>query len=149
MAAKSVPVTGEHFLGDDPGIVKAVKVTLGGSTSSADQKVTNQTTAQTIDLFSVAAGVRVLDLTKQNQTAWFALVDIAVGDGDDNSGWFATTGLAATVTDAAPVKSSAGGKVYAAADTIDAFVLGTHAAPTDLDTGLTEFVLFYVQSIDN
>jgi hypothetical protein len=149
MAAKSVPVVGQEFHGDDPAVVKAVKMRLGGSTETADVVATEVTTAQTLALFSLAAGVRVLDMTKQNLTAWFALVDIAVGDGDDNSLWFATTALGATASAAVPTKSTAAGKVYAAADTIDAFILGTHADGSDLETGLTEFVLFYIENLDN
>ena len=149
MSAKTIPVTGQAFLGDDPAVVRAVKVSLGGSTETADQNVTEVTTAQTINLFSVAAGTRVLSLQAQVTTKWFAAVDIAIGDGDNNSLYFPTSTLAATVSDTVPLAATLPAKVYAAADTIDAFVLGTHDAGSDLETGVVEFVLFYVDSLDN
>jgi hypothetical protein len=156
MAAKAIPVVGQRFLGDDPAVVKAVKVILGGElVTAANVNATAVTTAQVLELFDVAAGVRVVEMTKQNTTKWFADVNISVGDTDAASGFFVSTAVAATVSDAAPVKNDAnttgsylGGRVYSASQAINATVQ-TAAAASDYETGATEFILYYIENLDN
>jgi len=152
MAAKAIPVVGQEFLGDDPGVVKTAKVILGGElVTAADVNVAAVTTAQVLELFSLNRAIRVIGMTKQNTTLWFAAVNISVGDTDAASGFFVSTAIAATVSDAQPVRQDAvttgaylGGRVYSASQAINATVQ-TAAAASDYETGATEFVLIYVE----
>lgn len=143
MAAITIPLEGERYLGDNPGIVKVAKCTLGalaGDVISAAQA--------TVALFSVPAGTLVLEMLCVTTTAWTAAVTINVGDGDDTSGFLATAKIAPTVAVTTGILKSSlrataetygVGKLYAAADTIDAVIAGATPA-----AGVTDFYLTYI-----
>jgi hypothetical protein len=156
MAAKSIPAVGEAFLGDVPGVVKVQKVTLGAYAATADVNGNSLSTTEVVELFDVGAGTRVIGMTKQNLTKWFAAVNISIGDGDAASGYFISTAEAATVTDAAPVNmisgggAYTGGRIYTASDTIDATIVkATALSDTVAGVGLTEICIHYVVGIDS
>ena len=145
MAAISIPGEGESFLGGNPQVVKVKKVTAGFTGSGADVILTVQ---GTYALVNVPAGLIILDVKSNVDTAFTATATVDVGDGADPNGFLAT----AKVTPGSAVSTGvlismlsgtqeayAGGKKYAAADTID-LVVGT----ADLDAGLISVWIFYI-----
>jgi hypothetical protein len=148
MAAISIPGEGERFLGTDPQIPKIKKVTFGFTGSGADVIVDAQ---ETLALINVAAGTFVLDVWANIDTAFTAVVTITIGDGSGAAGFFASADLAPQTAvstglfkkASASAEAFAGGKYYAAADTIDAVLAG--ATP---DAGLLSVYVLYVDNLD-
>lgn len=142
MAAIDIPGVGESFLGGNPQVVKAKRVTVKGG-SGGDVTVT---TAGTYALFNVPANTLILDVFANVDVAWTALVTLDIGDGDNASGYLATakiapqsavaTGLVKRMTKATE-EAYAGGKLYAAADTIDLVSAGATAAAGELEVVIT------------
>lgn len=130
MAAISIPGEAESFLGENPQVIKVKKVVLGFDTGD----VLTGGDQATYALFNVPAGALVLDVLANVSVAWTALVTITIGDGDSAAGFFAsadidpqtavTTGLLKKAN--ASAEAQAAGKLYAAADTIDAVVAGAN-----------------------
>lgn len=136
MTAESLPRVGEVFTG--PGVPKLAKVTVGFA-STNDVVVTAQTTYA---IFNVPAGMMVLDVFSIVNTAFTTSLTANIGDGDDTDGWLATAKVAPTtaVTTGIHKRSTlptaeayAGGKVYAAADTIDVLIGGATPAAGQMD----------------
>lgn len=156
MAAISIPKVGQEFHGDVPAVVKAQKVLLGGTAvTAADVAPTAVTTAQTLELVNVGAGVRILGVTAQNLVAWAAGVLISLGDSDAVSGYILTAQIAPTTSDAAPIamgqegvtSAYQAGRAYSASQAINVTLSG-NAAGSDLEAGQTEFVFIYIESLD-
>ena len=146
MAAIDIPAVGESFLGEVPQIVKVRKVTAGFTGSGADVIVTAQ---GTYALANVPAGVIVLDVKSNVDTAFTALATLDIGDGTDTNGFLATAKVAPQSAVSSGILKSmlsgtqeafAGGRKYAAADTID-LVLGG----ADLDAGLLSVWIYYIE----
>jgi hypothetical protein len=137
MAAIDLIGVGQSFLGENPQIVKVKKVTV--AFGAGDVEVEAQEASA---IFNVPAGALVLDVLANVNTAFTALVTLDVGDGDDPDGWLATakiapqsavaTGLFKRTTEAT-AEAYAGGKYYAAADTIDITVGGANVDAGELD----------------
>lgn len=134
MAIVVLPGRGEIFVG--PRVRKFARCTFGaliGDVLGIAQA--------TYSLFTVPAGVLVLNVMCYTLTAWTASVVLNIGDSAATNGWLATAKVAPTSAQTnGIVKSSsvatadtyAGGKYYAAASTIDAII--TVATPA---VGLT------------
>jgi hypothetical protein len=146
MAAISLIGEGQSFLGENPQVVKVKKVTLGFD--SGDVQVSAE---GTVALANVPAGTLVLDVLSNVNEAFTALVTIDIGDGTDPDGWLATAKVAPTSavssglfkrTTEATAEAFAGGKYYAAADTIDAVVAG--AAP---DVGELDVYIVFIENV--
>jgi hypothetical protein len=154
MAAKSIPVVGEVFLGDEPGVVKAVKIRYGVSASCDVVFANADDSADTDSIFSVAAGVRVVEMSVEVIAPFAAGALVTIGDSDSVAGFHSSAGIGPTTSDTAGVPSARlhmsdaayeAGRVYSAAQTIDIVVdCSTTTASPEL-----EIVLFYVQSLDN
>ncbi len=126
MAALDVPGRGEVLVG--PRVRKFQRCTLGALVG--DVLAVAQTTYA---LFNIQAGTLVLNLLCYTITGWTAAVTMNIGDGTDADGWLATAKVAPTVaqtdgivksTSVATAEALAGGKYYAAADTIDVVIAG-------------------------
>jgi hypothetical protein len=146
MAAIDIPAVGESFLGEVPQVVKVRKVTAGFTGSGADVIVTTQ---GTYALANVPAGAIVLDVKSNVDTAFTALATLTIGDGTDPDGFLASAKIAPqSAVSSGVLKSTlsgtqeafAGGRKYAAADTID-LVLGG----ADLDAGLLSVWISYIE----
>lgn len=146
MAAIDIPAVGESFLGEVPQVVKVRKVTAGFTGSGADVILTVQ---GTYAIANVPAGLIVLDVKSNVDTAFTATATIDVGDGDDPNGFLATAKVAPQSAVSSGVLKSllsgtqeayAGGKKYDAADTVD-IVVGT----ADLDAGLLSVWIYYIE----
>lgn len=143
MAAITIPLVGEVYTGDNPSPIKIARCTL--SATSGDVLGIAQTTYA---LFSVPANCLVLEVMAYTPTAWTASTTIGIGDGDSTSGWLATAVIAPTSaqtnglvksTNVATAAAYAGGRIYLAADTIDAIIAG--ATPV---VGKTEVFIKYI-----
>ena len=142
MAAISLIGEGQSFLGENPQVIKVKKVTV--AFGAGDVEVEAQEASA---IFNVPAGTLVLDVLANVNTAFTASVTLDIGDGDDPDGWLATakvapqsavsTGLVKRTTEAT-AEAYAGGKLYAAADTIDITVGGANVDAGELDV----FVVF-------
>jgi len=128
--------------------VKVLAVRLG---VAAGTEIEVDAGAPTVyQVFSIPAGVTVLNVLARIITGFTATLIMDIGDGDDPNGWLATAKLAPTVADTAGIyknpqlptaEAYAGGKKYLAADTIDA-TIGT-ATPA---VGLMEILLVYLDA---
>ena len=142
MAAIDLIGEGQSFLGENPQVVKVKRVTVGFDTGDV-----NVEAQEASAIFNIPANTFVLDVFSNVDTAFTALVTLDIGDGDDPDGWLATakvapqsavsTGLVKRTTEAT-AEAYAGGKLYAAADTIDITVGGANVDAGELDV----FVVF-------
>lgn len=148
MAAISIPQVGESFLGERPQVVKMAKSTIGFDEGDV---ITGGTQA-TYELFSLPANTLVLDLFTLTTEAWTAAVTITIGDGTDADGFMASAKLAPQTdvatglvsrTSKATAEAFAGGKLYEAADTIDAVVAGANP-----DAGKTDVYILYIENVN-
>lgn len=157
MGAKTIPQLGETFEGEDPFVVKALRVDVG---SGLDVDPTATGTFNLFDLNDTDNHpVRVVDLQWQvterfddDSITSSTSVQLTIGDGDDVDGFADNTDLSPDDTDTHPQSARLdstqpyqGGKIYEADDTIDLQITG--AAPTE--SGQMEVVLFYVQGLDD
>ena len=103
----------------------------------------------TYALFNVPAGVIVLDVKSNVNEAFDASVTITIGDGTDVDGFLASAKIAPqSAVSSGVLKSTlsgtqeafAGGRKYAAADTIDAVVGGADPTVGELDVWI-----FYIE----
>jgi len=149
---KTIPVVGEVFLGDEPAPVKAIKVTVGFATTD-DVTLLTTTVSEVVDLLSVAAGVRILDMWVDVTTAFTAAVAITIGDSDSADGFFTSAMIGPTVSGLMKAHlagdtsaSRAMGFVYAAAQVIQAAVTKAGSAASD---GALSLVVMYIDRLDN
>jgi len=148
MAKISIPAEGEQFHGWNPGTVKIRKVTFGFTGSGADVIVTATGTYQLAD---IPAGTFIHHLLANIDTAFTAVLTATLGDGTSAAGFLASADLAPqTAVSTGLVKNSigagealAGGKYYAAADTIDVVIAGAAA-----DAGLCSVWIVYSDGFD-
>ena len=100
--AKTIPMVGELFSGDNPYVMKALKIKMGLASASPDV-ILSGATVGTTDLLptvvSIPAGIMVHDMGWFVEEAFTAGVTLAVGDTDSASGYAATTDIGATVKD--------------------------------------------------
>jgi hypothetical protein len=145
MAAIDLIGEAQQFLGENPQVVKVKKVVLGFDSGDVQTGGDQGTYA----LFNVPAGALVLDVLANVSEAWTALVTITIGDGTSAAGFFASADLApqTAVTTGllkkanASAEALANGKLYAAADTIDAVVAGA-----DPDAGELVVYIVYIEN---
>ena len=145
MAAIDLIGEGQSFLGENPQVVKVKRVTVGFDTGDV-----NVEAQEASAIFNIPANTFVLDVFSNVDTAFTALVTLDIGDGDDPDGWLATakvapqsavsTGLYKRTTEAT-AEAYAGGKLYAAADTIDITVGGAN-----VDAGELEVIIMYIEN---
>ena len=147
MAAIDLIGEGQSFLGENPQVIKVKKVTLGFDEGDVQVDATGA-----VAIFNVPANTLVLDVLAYTREAWTATLTLDVGDGTDPDGFLATAKVAPTSeqTDGllkrmteATAEAYAGGKLYAAADTIDA-TIGV-AAP---DAGITDFYVLFIENVN-
>ena len=93
--AKTIPMVGEAFLGDNPYVVKVQMFRC--SSASTDDAVF--TTAAGADVVSLPAGCIVHDVGWFVETAFSAGSAIIIGDSDATSGYAAATDVGATTAD--------------------------------------------------
>lgn len=143
MSAITIPLTAEQYLGDNPAPARIARCTLGAL--AGDVLGVAQTTYA---LFNVPANCFVLEVMAYTPTAWTTSTTINIGDGDDTDGWLATAKVAPTSaqtngivksTNVSTAEAYSGGKLYLAADTIDALIGG--ATPV---VGKTEVFVRYI-----
>lgn len=148
MTKISIPAEGEQFHGWNPGTLKIRKVTFGFTGSGADVIVTAQATYQLAD---IPAGAFVLNVLANIDTAFTAALTATIGDGTSAAGYLASADLAPQSAVATGLfknsrgagEAFAGGKYYAAADTIDVVIAG--ATP---DAGLCSVWIIYSDEFD-
>lgn len=147
MAAISIPNVGESFLGERPQVVKVQKVSVGFTGEDV-----NFDAQETLAVFNVPANCLVLDVYAYTDEAWTTSVTLDVGDGTDPNGWLATAKVAPTSaqtdglvkrTSKATAEAFAGGKLYAAADTIDVVIAGATPA-----VGKTDIYIEYIENVN-
>lgn len=146
MAAINLIGEGQSFLGENPQVVKVKKVTVGFDTGDV-----NIVAQEASAIINVPANTLVLDVLANVNTAFTASVTLDVGDGDDPDGWLATakiapqtavsTGLVKRSTEAT-AEAYAGGKLYAAADTIDITV-----GVADVDAGEIDVFIVFIDNV--
>jgi len=94
------------------------------------------TAASTTALFSIAKGQAVLAIFARVDVARVAGTSVTVGDGSDVDGLFTETELASTAAGrkagAGAYLAASGGKIYNAADTVDAVLTGTPTTMPDI-----------------
>lgn len=146
MAAISLIGEGQSFLGENPQVVKVKKVTVGFDTG--DVHVAAQEASAIVN---VPAGTLVLDVLANVNVAFTESVTLDIGDGSDADGWLATAKIAPTSavstglfkrTSKATAEAFAGGKYYAAADTIDITVGGA-----DVDAGELDVYIVFIENV--
>ena len=96
--AKTIPMVGEAFLGDNPYVLKVLKFRCS-SASTDDATVSSVSSDAAIDLVSLPAGCVVHDFGWFVETAFAAGTTIAFGDSDNTSGYAAATDVGATTAD--------------------------------------------------
>lgn len=79
MTAKTIPVAGEPFLGDDPAVMKVLKVTFGDSLSDVNFNDGDSTQGLGRALCSLPYGINVYDVGWRVITAFTAAVDLTIG----------------------------------------------------------------------
>lgn len=135
MSVKTLPRSGEHAM---PTGVKIAKVTVGYA-STNDVAVTAQTT---YPIFNVKAGMLVLNVLANVNTAFTTSVTLNIGDGTDTDGFLATAKIAPQsavtsgilkTTSVATAEAFAGGRLYTADDTIDVVVAGATPVAGQMD----------------
>jgi hypothetical protein len=146
MAAISIPQVGESFLGERPQVIKVAKVTLGFNAGD----VQTGGVQATYPLFNIPANTLILDVYSIVLTAWTASVTITLGDGDAAAGYLDSTEIApqTAITTGLFKRSSlqantfSPGKVYLAADTIDAVIAGANPA-----AGKSDIYIEYIENV--
>lgn len=148
MAAIDLPLAGEVYLGDRPGVERTALCIYGFTANGIDVATIAQATYA---LINVPADTLVLRVRNRILTAFTNSVTIDIGDGADPNGWLATAKVAPTsapsgatagvhtLSQLPTAEAYAGGKLYEAADTIDAVVGG--ATPL---AGLAHVLITYI-----
>lgn len=148
MSAKDLPNEGDVFLGYG-GVAKVKKVSIG--VASSNDVVFDA--VESLPIFNVPADTMVLEVLAYTPTAWTATDTLDIGDGTDPDGWLASAKIAPTVAQTNEVRKRstlptaeayAGGKLYTAADTIDAAV-GV-ATPV---VGQTDIYIVYIPNFSS
>jgi hypothetical protein len=97
--AKTIPVVGEGFLGDNPYAMKVLKVKVGYASASPDVTILADTSAASLAVLTVPAGIIIHDLGWMVEEAFQANMDISVGVASDTVGWLSIAACNATVAD--------------------------------------------------
>ena len=79
MTAKTIPVAGEPFLGDDPAVMKVLKITFGDSDQDVNFNDGDSTQGLGRALCSLPYGIHVYDVGWRVITAFTAAVDLTIG----------------------------------------------------------------------
>ena len=79
MTARTIPVAGEPFLGDDPAVMKVLKVTFGDSNQDVNINDGDTTVGKLHILTSLPYGIHVYDVGWRVITAFNGGVDITLG----------------------------------------------------------------------
>lgn len=105
--ARTIPVAGEAFLGDDPGVLKVLKITVGDSTQDVNINDGDTTVALGQALCSLPYGIHVYDVGWRVITAFNGGVDILLGqDCGSDCDFFAEDTDIACTTAAAKMKTT-------------------------------------------
>mgnify|MGYP001300012854 FL=1 len=99
---KSIPMVGEAFLGDNPYVVKVLKIKMGLASASPDVTLSGATVGATDFLptvVTVPAGIMVHDVGWFVEEAFTAGWSVTIGDSDSVAGYAAATDVGATVKD--------------------------------------------------
>jgi len=104
--ARAIPVPGEAFLGDDPAVMKVLKVTFGDSNQDVNINDGDTTVALGQILTSLPYGIHVYDVGWRVITAFNGGVDILLGvDCGSDCDYFAEDSDIACTTAAAKMKT--------------------------------------------
>jgi len=97
--ARTIPVAGAAFLGDDPSVLQVLKVTIGDSNQDVNVNDGDTTVALGQALCSLPYGISVYDVGWRVITAFNGGVDITLGvDCGSDCDWFATDALISCTT---------------------------------------------------
>lgn len=147
MTALTIPDVGEQFMGSRPQATKIAKVSIGALAGNDVQFDAQETLA----IFNIPANCFVVDVFVYTPTAWTTSVTMTLGDGTAAAGWMASAKIAPTSAQTnglvkrasqATADTFAGGKLYLAADTIDAVIGG--ATPV---VGQTDVYIEYIDDV--
>ena len=128
MTARTIPVAGEAFLGDDPAVMKVLKVTFGDTNQDVTINDGDTTVALGRPLCSLPYGIHVYDIGWRVITAFNGGVDILLGhDCSSDCDAFATDADIGCTTLKAELVTSRGQAIVAAADSDAATVIATNA----------------------
>lgn len=131
--SKTVPQVGESFIGDDPAVVKVIKITAGFDCGD----VTGVETTGAHVLLNIPANIIVERVAHLVVTAWTATVTFQVGD-CDSAGQFINTAASSTT---AGFAAETGLQVMQYYDTPSALIV-TVAGTAPL-AGKSDFFVFY------
>lgn len=173
MMARTIPVAGEPFLGDDPAVLKVLKITFGGDAAhdALIDQADSTAGALAVDLVNLPYGIHVVDVGWRVITAFNAGQDILLGvDCGSDCNWFANdTDIACTTankklktTSAQMLQGIADSKAVGAAfvpvvgfagftpdsdgNNLQAFC---HHADTVLDSGVLEVYVYYSGAVSS
>ena len=165
--ARTIPVAGEPFLGDDPAVLKVLKITFGDSNQDVSiQQADSTAGALATSLVNLPYGIHVHDVGWRVITAFNGGQDILLGvDCGSDCDWFANDTDIACTTANAKLKTTKSQMLQHLADSmnvgkpISTMVLGfngftpdsdgnnlqafTHSADTVLDSGVLEVYVYY------
>ena len=117
MSARTIPVAGEPFLGDDPAVMKVLKITFGDSFADVNFNDGDSTQGLGRALCSLPYGIRVVDVGWRVITAFTAAVDLTLGvDCGSDCDWFATEAQIGSTTANAVMKTAKDKMIQLAAD---------------------------------
>ncbi len=127
MTARTIPVPGEAFLGDDPAVMKVLKVTFGDTNQDVTINDGDTTVALGRPLCSLPYGIHVYDVGWRVITAFNGGVDILLGhDCSSDCDAFATDADIGCTTLKAELVTSRGQAIVAAADSDATTVIATN-----------------------
>ena len=87
--ARTIPVAGEPFLGDDPAVMKVLKVTFGDSDKDVNFNAGDSTQGLGRALCSLPYGIHVYDVGWRVITAFTGSVDLTLGTDCGDCDFFA------------------------------------------------------------
>ncbi len=135
VGSKTLPQAGEMFLGDDPAVVRVIKITAGFDCGD----VTGIETQAAHVLLNIPANIIVEKAAEYVVTAWTGSVTISVGDCDSAAQFIAA---ASSTTAAAwklgPDTVAVSMQIYTAASAITMTVGGANPA-----AGKSDFFIWY------
>ena len=128
MTARSIPVAGEAYLGDDPAVMKVLKVTFGDTNQDVTINDGDSTVALGRPLCSLPYGIHVYDIGWRVITEFKAGTDITLGhDCTSDCDAFAAESDIACSTLKAEMVTMRGLAIVAAADSDATTVLRTNS----------------------
>ena len=124
MTARTIPVAGEAYLGDDPAVMKVLKATFGDTNQDVTINDGDTTVALGRPLCSLPYGIHVYDVGWRVITAFNGGVDITLGHdcGSDCDAFARDTDIACT-TARAELLTTKGQSLVSAADSDAATVI--------------------------